>query len=78
MAHVKGLNNPAYYGVDVSSPLQSLAYRSFKLSRPLVGSEQLDLSRGLESECDVCAVFLHSYWPWDSPGKLNARRKWQI
>ena len=49
-------------------------YSSFKINRPLRGREQLDLSTNvgggpLSNSTDWCEVFLHSYWPWTSPGK---------
>lgn len=44
-----------------------VTYSSFRISRPLRGREQLDLSRELGT--DWCGNFLHSYWPRTSPGK---------
>lgn len=44
-------------------------YSSFRISRPLRGREQLDFSR--ELGLDDCGLFLHSYWPQNSPGKIN-------
>jgi hypothetical protein len=73
MLRTSGLDSPSHYLHSVLTPLQPEAYYSFELSQPLVGTEQLDISH--ESGSDECASFLHSYWPRDSPGKRNSRRK---
>ncbi|KFY30695.1 hypothetical protein V493_01735 [Pseudogymnoascus sp. VKM F-4281 (FW-2241)] len=81
MLRTSGLDSPGHEYQSVLTPLQSEAYYSFKLSRPLVGREQLDISR--ESGSDECASFLHSYWPRNSPEKQSlpapsARKKTEI
>lgn len=60
----------ALYGWNVT--FDPRPFSSFKLSRPLKEREQLDFSRMLKS--DECGLFLHSYWPQDSPGKADVRR----
>ena len=55
------------------APKTHEANYSFKLSRTLIGREQLDISSELGP--NLCGIFQHSYWARDSPGKWNARRK---
>jgi hypothetical protein len=62
-----------WYGFDISLIQLKPPFSSFKISRPLKGREQLDFSSMLRSF--ECGLFLHSYWPRDSPGKGNPRRK---
>ena len=60
------------YGYNLYSSYKT--WTSFKISRPLQGREQLDFSHESGTDwrgifwTDWCGVFLHSYWPRDSPG----------
>lgn len=65
-------NITSHYGLAIIN--SHVAFSSFKLSRPLRGREQLDFSTivggaPLTNSTNWCEVFLHSYWPWTSPGK---------
>jgi hypothetical protein len=63
----------SYYGGEAMN-YGARPYFSFKINRPLRGREQLDFSTSasgapIKNSTDWCEVFLHSYWPWTSPGK---------